>query len=204
MYILSLKRLVALLLLACGQALRWHSLSNVANVGTRFRTENLRAVTPITSAEEWDIVMSKAATDRVMIVDFQKSLCKPCKKVAPDFEKLAEKYADSVTFFKVDADSSKECLALMKHHGIRSVPTFFVFVGSARVDSVRGAHIDLVEDCIVREQLIIENNTKPGMVDETSALPPDDDTEKAMSRQNPGHVESLSNNNSNQSDRIIE
>lgn len=147
------------------------------------------AVMPIKSADEWDSVMSKATTDRVMIVDFQKSLCKPCKKVAPQFDTLAEKYSDSVSFYKVDADSSKECLALMKHHGIRSVPTFHVYVGSARVDSVRGAHIDLVEDCIIREQTIIAKNMKPAFVDEMADLPPDDDTEKAMSRENPGLVE---------------
>ena len=184
--------LTLMVFLSIGHALRWQGRRTVTSVGkVRTFSSQLRVVMPITSAEEWDNVMSKAATDRVMIVDFQKSLCKPCKKVAPDFEKLAEKYADSVQFFKVDADSSKECLALMKHHGIRSVPTFYVYVGSARVDSVRGAHIELVEDCIVREQIIIDKNTKPGFVDETAELPPDDDTEKAMSRENPGRMESL-------------
>ena len=193
-----LKCCIFLLLLVGGHPLKWHRhrRANIINTGARFRAESLKVVTPITSAEDWDNVMSKAVTDRVMIIDFQKSQCKPCKKVAPEFEKLAEKYADSVNFFKVDADSSRECLALMKQHGIRSVPTFYVFVGSARVDSVRGAHIDLVEDCIIREQLIIDKNARPGMVDETVALPPDDDTEKAMSRENAGHVETVSKKNS--------
>ena len=32
---------------------------------------------------------------------------------------------------------------------------------------------------------------KPSFVNETAELPPDDDTEKAMSRENPGRMENL-------------
>ena len=157
------------------------------------RLQPLKVVVPITSAEEFEEVMRKASIDRITIVDFQKSLCKPCKKVAPLFDELAKKYSRSVDFFKVDADSSPDCLALLKKNNIKSVPTFHVYVGSAKVDMVRGAHIELVEDAINREQVLIDKNSKRAgkVADELVDFPPDDDTEKARSRQNPGRVESL-------------
>ena len=78
----------------------------------------------------------------------------------------------------------------LKKQGIKSVPTFHVFVGSAKVDTIKGANIDLVEDAIVREKALIKKNFKRLMEDK-SDYPPDDDTEKAQSRENPGRVESL-------------
>lgn len=156
----------------------------------RRSSTRLHVVTPIEGDEDWERVMKKASLERVMIVDFQKSLCKPCKKVAPLFEEMANKYYETVDFYKVDADSSKECLALLKKQGIKSVPTFHVFVGSAKVDTIKGANIDLVEDAIVREKALIKKNFKRLMEDK-SDYPPDDDTEKAQSRENPGRVESL-------------
>lgn len=161
-----------------------------AGLAMQRRSSALRVVTPIEGDEDWDRVMKKASLERVMIVDFQKSLCKPCKRVAPLFEEMAKKYTDSVDFFKVDADSSSECLALLKREGIKSVPTFHVYVGSAKVDTIKGANIELVEDAIVRERVLIAKNFRR-LIEDKSELPPDDDTEKAMSRQNPGRVETL-------------
>ena len=183
--------LLLMVFLSIGHALRWQGRRTVTSVGkVRTFSSQLRVVMPITSAEEWDNVMSKAATDRVMIVDFQKSLCKPCKKVAPDFEKLAENYADSVQFFMVAQIAARSARPdEASRHSLR--PHVLCLRRVSQRDSVRGAHIELVEDCIVREQIIIDKNTKPGFVDETAELPPDDDTEKAMSRENPGRMESL-------------
>jgi len=78
------------------------------------------------------------------VVDFQKSACKPCIRIAPEFIALSEKYGSSCMFFKVDGDGSKEALALLKANGIRSVPTFHVWVKGQRVDMVQGAHLDEV------------------------------------------------------------
>ncbi len=84
----------------------------------------------------------------VQIIDFQKSQCKPCIKVAPAYEALAVKYESKAKFYKVDADSSKDALAVLKANGIRSVPTFHVWKNGAFVDSVQGAHVDELEEMI--------------------------------------------------------
>lgn len=49
-----------------------------------------------------------------IVIDFQKSNCRPCIKVAPLLRNLANKYENKVKFYKVDADSSKECLMILK------------------------------------------------------------------------------------------
>ena len=167
-------------------------MSNKRKIISAVRNRGIKlcVVTPIGGDDDWDRVMKKASLGRVTIIDFQKSLCKPCKKIAPLYEQLAYKYRDSVDFYKVDADSSKECLSLLKKQGIKSVPTFFLYVGNAKIDTIKGANIELLEDAILREKALIERNYKRLMEDK-SEYPPDDDTEKAMSRENPGRVESL-------------
>ena len=82
------------------------------------------------------------------VVDFQKSSCGPCIKMAPELEKMAEKYDGFVEFFKVDADSSKDALQLMRDTGVRAVPTFYIYEQGTKVDMVNGARLDEVETSI--------------------------------------------------------
>jgi thiol-disulfide isomerase/thioredoxin len=66
-------------------------------------------------------------------------------KIAPAFEALSKQYEGKAKFYKVDADSSKEALALMKVMGVRSVPTFHIWNAGTRIESIQGAHLDEVE-----------------------------------------------------------
>lgn len=50
-----------------------------------------------------------------------------------------------VQFYKIDADTSADALAMLKANGIRSVPTFHIWNGGIRIETVQGAHIDEVE-----------------------------------------------------------
>lgn len=101
-------------------------------------------------------VSSTAAFDNLInnpslipfIIDYQKSQCKPCKRIAPDFEKLAIKYSGKAKFYKIDADSSKEALGIMKLQGVRSVPTFHIYKDGKRIESVQGANLDELEIAI--------------------------------------------------------
>ena len=87
-----------------------------------------------------------ARADVPIVVDFQKSNCKPCIKMAPDLDAMAAKYDGKMKFYKVDADSSKDALRLMKEQGIRAVPTFHVYSAGGRVDTINGARLDEVEE----------------------------------------------------------
>ena len=99
----------------------------------------------ITKDQFTQIVASNAGSGKPAVVDFQKSQCKPCIRIAPEFDALAVKYDSQVNFYKVDADTSKEALLLLKQEGVRSVPTFQVYFGGEKVDRVQGAHIDELE-----------------------------------------------------------
>jgi thioredoxin 1 len=106
----------------------------------------------ILTADELDSITTKNTEDVLpVVIDFQKSKCAPCLKVAPLYEALAKRYEGKARFFKVDADSSPEALSVMKANGIRSVPTFHVWRLGTRIDSIQGSHIDEVEALIEGE-----------------------------------------------------
>ena len=55
----------------------------------------------------------------VAVVDFSATWCGPCRMLAPILEDVSEKYADKVSFFKVDVDDSPE---LAMQYRVNSVP----------------------------------------------------------------------------------
>ena len=120
------------------------------SVGTRLFATEAEPVDVIASQDEFDRATKGSASGVVAVVDFQKSGCKPCIRVAPAFEALARKHygQDRVKFFKVDADAAAESLRILKSEGIRSVPTFQIWQHGKKVDSIQGAHVDEVEECV--------------------------------------------------------
>ena len=62
--------------------------------------------------------------DKPTVVDFWAVWCGPCKMVAPEMEKLAEKYAGSVDVVKVDVDATP---GLQRTFNIMSIPTIAFF-----------------------------------------------------------------------------
>ncbi len=68
-------------------------------------------------------VQLKSYKDRIVVLTFGASWCKPCKKELPAFEKLARKYDTKKVIFlavNVDSDSSKG-KAFMKKAGLKQV-----------------------------------------------------------------------------------
>ena len=59
-----------------------------------------------------------------VVVDFWAAWCGPCKLVAPEIDKLAEKYGDAVEVVKVDVDANPH---LMHSFNIMSIPTIAFF-----------------------------------------------------------------------------
>lgn len=124
----------------------------------------LRVVTELTTSEEFAKVTSLCESSAIVVIDFQKSQCKPCIRLAPEFEKLAEKFsARGAQFYKIDADSSKSSLALLKENGIRSVPTFQIWSNGKKVDSIQGAHLDEVQE-IIENLYLVEDNAKEKLI----------------------------------------
>jgi thioredoxin 1 len=62
--------------------------------------------------------------EKPVLVDFWATWCGPCKMVAPEMQKLAEKYDGSVEVVKVDVDANP---AISQRYGIMSIPTIAFF-----------------------------------------------------------------------------
>lgn len=62
--------------------------------------------------------------EKPVIVDFWAAWCGPCRLVAPEIEKLAEKYAGEVDVLKLDVDANPHTAM---HYGVMSIPTVAFF-----------------------------------------------------------------------------
>ncbi|QQG49562.1 MAG: thioredoxin [archaeon] len=74
--------------------------------------------------------------EKPLFVDFWASWCGPCMVMDPVVEKLAAKYADRMTFGKVNVD---EEMNISSRYQVFSIPTFMVFKGGQPMDAVIGA-----------------------------------------------------------------
>jgi len=88
-----------------------------------------------------------------VIVDFSAVWCGPCKKYAPEFEKLAlEKKFSMMTFVKVDIDEHE---SLGKKYEINSLPTTLVLVNGKEMARCEG--YDLQEICDMLDKFLDPN-----------------------------------------------
>ena len=73
--------------------------------------------------------------EKPVVVDFWATWCGPCKMVAPEMEKLAEKYAGKVDVVKVDVDANP---GLSRAFNIMSIPTIAFFKPGSQPQGVVG------------------------------------------------------------------
>lgn len=89
------------------------------------------------------------AGDRLLVVDFFATWCGPCKKIAPKFASLSEKYSD-VVFVKVDVDI---CRNTAKRYEVSAMPTFLFFKNREKLEGqVRGPDEGALEAGILRHR----------------------------------------------------
>ena len=75
-------------------------------------------------------------------------MCSWCWGMADSIKEIHEKYKDKIDVYEIKADTSKECLGILKKEGVRTVPTFQFYKGGEKIDNVQGARIDEVEEMI--------------------------------------------------------
>ncbi len=74
--------------------------------------------------------------ERPVLVDFWATWCGPCRMVAPELEKLAEKYEGVLDVVKVDVDANP---MISGAFGIQSIPTIAYFKPGDQPRGVLGA-----------------------------------------------------------------
>jgi thioredoxin 1 len=62
--------------------------------------------------------------EKPLLVDFHAVWCGPCKTMAPELKKLAEKEGDKIRVIKVDVDKNPQAASTYQ---ISSVPTLILF-----------------------------------------------------------------------------
>lgn len=91
---------------------------------------------------------AKAAQDSVnaddewlpTVIDFSATWCGPCRMIAPEVHKLAEKYDGAVKFQFVDIDRQQD---LAMKYGVEAVPTFVILDPDGKeTNRIVGANVE--------------------------------------------------------------
>ena len=101
---------------------------------TTTEASKLAGTTMVKLTEENFQTYSNAS--KPLLVDFWAEWCGPCKVMEPVIERLSRKYADQITFGKVNVD---EEMNLSSRFQVFSIPTFMLFRGGNPIDAVIGA-----------------------------------------------------------------
>jgi len=101
------------------------------------------SITHISSTSQLDDILSKSK-DKHSVIDFHAAWCGPCHAIAPTFESLAKQYTN-VNFLKCDVDAARD---VASRYSISAMPTFVFLKGSERVNQVRGANKNALEDAL--------------------------------------------------------
>ncbi len=88
----------------------------------------------VPSSEAFDRLVAASAIP--VIVDYWAPWCGPCRMVAPELQKVAQRQAGRFLVVKVNTD---ELTDLGDRFGIRSIPTMAVFAGGKEVARTAGA-----------------------------------------------------------------
>jgi thioredoxin 1 len=103
----------------------------------------------VTDANFEELVLK---SDKPVVVDFWAAWCGPCRMVAPEMEKIAEKYQGSVRVVKVDVDANPR---LSQTFGIMSIPTIAFFApGETPVGVVGFRPMDQLEQAFKLEKFV--------------------------------------------------
>ncbi|CAH6418451.1 Thioredoxin [uncultured virus] len=85
----------------------------------------------------------------LVIVDWFAQWCGPCKRIAPEIEKLAAANKD-VTFCKVDVDVLEDLAAT---YDVTAMPTFMAFREGKKLGLCKGADLKQVEALVKKHNV---------------------------------------------------
>jgi len=137
-------------LLACGSCgttnrLRYTGLEKPTQCG-KCKAALPRPATPIEAPNTRLFDAAVLGSSVPILVDFWAAWCGPCRMVAPEVEKVAERTAGRALVLKVDTEANPE---LSARYGIRSIPTIMIFQGGKEITRTAG-----VQPAAALEQLL--------------------------------------------------
>ena len=93
----------------------------------------------IESVAQFEQELKEATTP--VIVDFYADWCPPCKRLSPQFEKIAKLHAGKIKFLKVNIDRLS---ALATAYNIKSVPTVIQFDQDGKVQEEKSGYYNIL------------------------------------------------------------
>ncbi|XP_022996723.1 thioredoxin H-type-like [Cucurbita maxima] len=79
--------------------------------------------------------------NKLLVVNFTATWCRPCRAMAPVLDELAKKSCNNVTFLKVDVD---KLMSVANELGVGALPSFQFFKNGQLVDKFVGAKKDVL------------------------------------------------------------
>eukprot|EP01138_Halocafeteria_seosinensis_P014252 gb/GECG01014551.1/.p1 GENE.gb/GECG01014551.1/~~gb/GECG01014551.1/.p1 ORF type:complete len:167 (+),score=20.82 gb/GECG01014551.1/:1-501(+) len=150
---IALKRTVsrgALLARRTAAPTSWNARAAAAMETTRVQFPTSGARCMATDESSTDNIVHIHSTDEYiqqvqnstkLVAYYTAKWCGPCRMFGPVYERLASEYGDRISFLKIDVDENEQLAA---NAGIQAVPTFQLFNGGKKIDTVQGADKDAV------------------------------------------------------------
>jgi thioredoxin 1 len=91
------------------------------------------------------ILSEKNATNRLIVLDCYADWCGPCKRIAPEIDRLSAKYNGQIMVLKADIE---ECDDIAESFRVQSLPTLLFFRHGTFLDKIEGANLDLIHNKI--------------------------------------------------------
>jgi len=88
--------------------------------------------------------LDEISQDKKVIIDFFAEWCGPCKRIAPQYIELSEKYS-GIEFFKCDVDESSDLSEVFE---VNALPTFVFLLNGKVVNKIEGADIEGLKELL--------------------------------------------------------
>ncbi|KAJ7953736.1 Thioredoxin [Quillaja saponaria] len=101
------------------------------------------------STHKWKAHLEASkATNKLLVIDFTATWCKPCKHMEPAIREFAEKYTE-VEFIRIDVD---ELMGVAQEFQVEAMPTFLLIKQGKVVDKVVGAEKEKLQKLIEKHR----------------------------------------------------